>query len=397
MKKQKILICDDNAKNATRWADSLSDLAEVKEVATVESAKKDRLKAIVAALRKRQTDVRKGGDYTTDCEIDGYDVLIVDYDLIEIDAVERVTGEQLAGLVRLFSTCGYIVVLNQRPELDFDLTMRVDFDARADLNVPLEHIFVPALWAGKWDRDTLRPWHWPYLLAASKRQKARERELKKNMDKKIFEFLSFPTEVVSRLPRAATEHLSLKGKSAQITFREFVRSGSLGIDPKDRDGILKNEEISIRLAAARVARWLEYSLLTPQDVLIDVPHLIRQMPFLLKGDIKSLDSWNDTVNLDAVAGIATTSVAKHKFKKANWLSRPAYWWATLQNDKTLVQKRREFDLGSLPDFVFREDTSDFGNRSDSDEFVAEMTSAFDRRYISKLPKTKYGPMVRLAM
>lgn len=397
VKKQKILICDDNAKNAIRWSKKLQEVASVNVAATVESASKERLKKIVNALRARQSEVRESANYKTICEIDDYDILICDYDLIEIDEAGRVTGEQLAGLARVFSKCGYIVVLNQRPELDFDLTMRIDFEGRADLSLPLDHVFSPGLWGSVWSNKTFRPWHWPNLLEAPKRQKARERELKGRLGDKIAKFFDIPETIASKLPRAASEHLSITNDPVKITFQDFLESGSLAADPKDREGILKNEEISIRVAAARVARWLENALLVPQDILIDVPHLIRPLPFLLKGPVKEINRWNDVVDLDAASGITATALASHKFKRTNWLSRPAYWWPTIQNDKKLVKKKRDFDLATLPDFVFREDTSDFGSRSTSEEFVPEMTSAFDRRYIAKLPRKQYGPMVRLAM
>ena len=50
-----------------------------------------------------------------------------------------------------------------------------------------------------------------------------------------------------------------------------------------------------RVAAGEVDRWVRRDLLGPQDLLVDVPHLLMRMPFLLGRDANEPERWNDAV------------------------------------------------------------------------------------------------------
>src|SRR5688500_17614162 len=102
----------------------------------VEPNDRDQIRKAVFALDKARLETRKqkelvpadGAELFNDA-----DLVIVDYDLLELEDTSALTGEDIAYLLRCFSTCGYIILLNP-PDLGthfFDLRLRRPFESWA--------------------------------------------------------------------------------------------------------------------------------------------------------------------------------------------------------------------------------------------------------------------------
>lgn len=136
-------------------------------------------------------------------------------------------------------------------------------------------------------------------------------------------------------------------------------------------------------------------MLGPQDVLVDIPHLIQRCPFLLGGDISDRKTWDQAVNgsLNNLKELVPTAAW---FCASDWLTRPAVWWHQLQQHGPFGEARAAFDFGNVPDFVFLEDASRFGPFDEAREFRAGFHNIYDRRYLKIFPGIRYAPQRRLA-
>src|SRR5437667_7791458 len=127
MKKKKILICDDVSAERTRWKKSLEQIPSVEHAFDVEVIVDKVFRDTLTDLEKRR---RKARDRTVEASewgqniFDTAAILIVDYDLLEFNKEDYITGEGVAYLARCYSRCGLIVALNQFGVNSFDLTLR---------------------------------------------------------------------------------------------------------------------------------------------------------------------------------------------------------------------------------------------------------------------------------
>ena len=109
------------------------------------------------------------GDSTATA-FDRADVLLIDYDLFGFDPMNYLTGAVVSYVVRCYSECKVIVSVNQYGSNPFDLSLRPDAGAFADVSIGEEQVANVGLWTGE-AVDGFRPWAWPPLLnlAASHR------------------------------------------------------------------------------------------------------------------------------------------------------------------------------------------------------------------------------------
>lgn len=191
-----------------------------------------------------------------------------------------------------------------------------------------------------------------------------------------------------------------------MTLKDFVLETGVFVTLKDAAlGEWADDDIA-RIAASSLHKWLERKVLVSQDVLVDLPHLIARLPWLIPGDASSLEQWNLQINGGNVETLAR--LQRHLYPRNSWLSRPAFWWQQIASDDELMSPPDNWDFENTPDFVFREDLSNFGLRSDSQEFVADISGTYDIRYICNpstinadgFPdpnKVSYSPAIRLSM
>ena len=345
--------------------------------------------------------LRRGTHKTTSwkgehCLFDKIDILIIDYDLMHIgDDNTEYTGESLARLARMFSNCSVVVVLNQFDQLDFDLSLRGHLASHADLNIDVKHLATPGLWQiPPW--VGYRPWSWQTLSQAVETQRARESAMNKALDRPIVEMFGMQLDDVSRLSDSAFGFIAPNADDfanlEKQTLRSFLSTTADGLD--SRSLVETDLSAAVRFGAARIGKWLEREVLGPQDVLLDVPHLLQRFPFLLGKDVANVRAWNEAMHRsDRLKNVIDDS---YWFQPAECLSRPAVWCQRLEADENIKELRAQFDYSSAPDIAFMEDCSVFADIADGQEFRAGFHNAFDRRFVKRLDGVRYGPQRRFA-
>jgi len=334
------------------------------------------------------------------------DLVLVDYDLIELEQSTALTGEDIAYLLRCFTTCGVIVLLNP-PDLGtnfFDLRLRRSMDSWADLQLGTDQLGNGWLWNKV--PEGFAPWHWPQLLEMVERRRRQVAEMRSALDKVALDTIGIPEEVRASLDHSMTDVLTARrvGKPAGVkplTAREFVLKSEYGVHRKDRPAFKGADEQMARIAAARMSSWLESVVLPGQNVLVDAPHLVRRSPGLLSGDQDKVGSWNATAVRESDAAsraVRSPDLSQYRFKKETWLSRPAWFWPLVASSKRFMEWAQP---STQKDFVFCEDTSAFCPRSEAHEFMADVPPQFSLRHVKmgtgKANPPVYRPPMRLSM
>lgn len=406
---KKILVCDDETRSLERWSNELTRMMKRTGLSfSVDSIeRRQEFMRAISVLEKRRKDARRRGGPTRkwgSTIFDEADILIVDYDLLNLERdTAYVTGESLCYLCRAYSQCGYVVALNQFGTSYFDLTLKGHPESYADLNLGSEQLSNPGLWVTEW--TGFRPWTWPLLPAACEAFERRWKGLVNSLDAVVVEFLEFPPDVVRALPRSILEFLGKAQHPEKTTFRQFVGNSGNGLRRKDKPF---NDESVARIAAARIAKWLERVVLSGQDILVDAPHLVSRYPSLLKGDLQKVTSWNRTTSLVSPdGGLRDKRLSDFRFRPKDWLSRPAWFWKSIAALENIPEVSEPWSK-ETGKFVFCEDISAFIAASAAREFVADLPSNFVRRFVVNRPSSRaslaaglqgvdYRPSVRFSL
>ena len=391
-----VLVCDDNPKLAGACVEEIKRVAPDDYVVRTES--NEAVHESTSELLRRRRAVRdKTERARVDCMFDAADIFVVDYDLVHIDDDNtEYTGESLARLARTFSDCAVVVVLNQFGETDFDLSLRGHLASHADLNIDVKLIGTPGLWRSPpW--DGFRPWAWQTLSDAVKSQRARERIVGSNLDNPIVEVFGMEAEDSERLSDSAfafvapgAERVEGLHEGSFISFLEGTANGRDArclLDEGDRTS-------AVRFISSRIGKWLEREVLGPQDVLMDVPHLLQRFPFVLGKDIGDKAAWNGTVH--EPERLKEVIDERYWFDHPECISKAAVWCRRLETDEEINAERAAFDFAAVPDFVFMEDCSVFADISEATEFRAGFHNAFDRRFVRRVDGIRYRPQRRFA-
>ena len=393
--KYSVFICDDDPGLTAGYVDEVSKIAG-RNYDCQPTRGADALRASVSELLRRRRSVRVGRSYERrECLFDKKDILLVDYDLIHFDDDKaQHTGEGIGRLARVYSDCAVVVVFNQFIQFDFDLSLRGDLASHGDFNLNAELLTTPGLWnSPPW--SGFRPWYWQVLSSAVDRQRAREDVFGCEPDRPIVDTVGMLAEDAMGLSDTAFGFLSPEANDfdglRKITFDSFV-SAAPGSDKGF--GLSSGESAVVRFGATRIGRWLESEILGPQDVLVDVPHLLQRYPFLLGRDVHDLTVWNDTIH--HTQRLRKEFDESYWFEPANCLSRPAVWCRRLEADKDFIRRRADFDYSEVPDIAFMEDSSVFDYISDATEFRAGFHNSFDRRFVKHFQEIRYGPQRRFA-
>jgi len=285
------------------------------------------------------------------------------------------------------------VGVNQFGDNTFDLTLRGHPESFADLNIGSKHLHCPGLWQDAWKE--FRPWHWPLLPQAVESFERRIEELAPAMDQPILSWLQFPPVAAQLLPRDTTQFIAKSTPPAQTTFAQFVEESGNGLrGRRDRT----SREGKIRIAAARISKWLERLVLAGQDILVDAPHLCARYPSLLKASSRTAATFDRTASFGKIdtLGIHYPKIAKAAFPKPNWISRPAWFWPTLSSLDSIEEVKEPWK-SKQPDLAFCEDISRFKPKAACHEFVADLPSPFARRYAARVSGVDYRPDVRFSL
>jgi hypothetical protein len=415
----RILICDDNPRNADDIEAAVREGAG--RVAITKLTSNELLGAVTNLFEHIRTRLegKKGG---ATADFDGFDLVLIDNNLSLLATTgARLTAESIAGYLRVFSSASYIVSLNKNPDVDFDLRYLVgDYATRADLAINTEHLESKGLWSSKLTDDEFRPWYWPNLPDATERRKRQIDFVGAHLSKPILRSFGFTGDVIGTLSRHAVGALNpeaTKGESSdaatisadELTFRQLFESSprTLALDD-ERTALLngKNRTRVARAIAGELDLWFRRDVSGPQNVLVDVPHLISRMPFLLGEEgARNIDAWNAAATATAEPfgldkALYGKVLKKHRFVLDDWVARPSFWWSDIEQNAEL--QRRQFDLKNVGDFVFCEDISRFVPRGGpvrqrAREFVTEFEGPWHRRYVRRLKRVKYAPQSRFAL
>ena len=358
------------------------------------------------------------------------DIIFIDNNLaaLDIDGA-RLTAEAVAGFIRAFTNARYVVSLNKNPEVDFDLRYLVgDYQTQADLALNTNHLSNLALWTGNpMDaKNHFLPWYWPALNCISSKRIGQMEFVIKHMKSAIFRTLSFPDQAVDYLSRHAIGALSSNvvdsttGDSNDtpvkaITFMDFFRYScrSLPVLNERRElaeaadaGNDNAVKIVARVVSAEIDKWIRRDVVGPQEVLVDIPHVLMRMPFVLGSGVCDIDRWDQALTVvEPPFGLDREIYDKHivdtVFPHSIWMKSPCFWWPELKSSEELNDLF--FATGEeWPEVVFCEDTSQFrnltpdGENSEPMEFAAEFEGSWNRRNVSVLPDLKYTPRSRFA-
>ncbi len=393
----KIVVCDDEADPRQDWVDAIASVVGQNNVSQLDE---DRVQ-LKALLNRRHAFRQSGIANWTPNQIDEADVLIVDYDLTLIDSDARHTGEEVARLARMYSDCGYVIVMNQYPGIGFDLTLKGHLESYADVNIDASLAGSPALWSVS-PNDKFHPWHWDDIAAITVSRRVLADELVgRGLNTSVVEFLKMPMEAIDRLADTAFAFISpvtqRPEELAKISIADFLNHLT---EKKDLEKLATGKpENAARTAVSRLAKWVSRTILGPQDVLIDVPHLLTRLPYVTNnahGKPNSIDDWNALLKMGAEA-IHPDLRARGEFKRStDWIGKATFWWPCIEDMELIDQLREDFDYESLPDMVFCEDLSEFVPSENATEFRAGFHNFFDRRYVRMVEKVDYAPRRRLA-
>lgn len=392
MKRQlKVLVCDDEPKSANSLSKKLGKFSFLQSTSIAESTLMAQLSVLgdrLEASRKPALNKSKLSDLKSD--FDEIDILVVDYDLIGMRKAGVITGEEVAYLVRCYSTCKVIVAVNQFfRESTFDLTLRGHFESFADVNISAEDLGSESLWEGI--GTGFHPWYWPRLSTLVDQMNARAAQVTAG-PASTFDLIGLSAELA---PTMSTDVLSAvwDGKRP-LSVDEFIEShGVRGVDriyPAARGLIV----------ASRLGKWVRTLLSAGQDIVVDAPHLVERCPSLLTSVRPTLDICNKTTSRALTAmGIRHALLQSHQII-GHWTTVPMWSWLSLENDRKVQEKVPElaepWSRKVLP-YVFCEDTSVFRTKSKTRTFVADLRSGYSRRALQHVAGVNYRPELRLAM
>ena len=410
-KKYVVGICDDEAANREAWGKELSAIREFSEqfeVKLLVAENQDGEFAIALKdLAARRLQARTGiVDDTRQNIFDSLDLLIVDYDLIRAAHGEWITGEEVAYLARCYSKCKIIIAVNQFGSNPFDLNLNFYFpESFADLNLGDRQVTNRGLWMTDWGQG-FRPWYWPLVPKLIADFDKRVKDVLDNPDQPIKELLGFNEEAWSILPRdtvSVFSHRKLSKPVDQLTVREIIEDSSIGLRPRDR---IMNDGALARIAAARIAQWLDNAVLSAQDILVDAAHLVERYRSLTGTENPSLEQLNRFVRILSPKGYDFDArLDKMSFEKFHWLSRPAWYWPDVSRAEWIKEVNDPW-AASVPDTFFCEDISRFVPFGQTREFRISVPSVYNmRRCIdpqaegaavwASLSSVDYQPNVRL--
>ncbi|WP_137390931.1 hypothetical protein [Rhodoligotrophos defluvii] len=415
----KILLCDDRDQQREEARQSLfQTLGPDHEIVAWDT---DKLTKDVVSFFDKVKNLLNGTDSgPLESDFDGFDLILLDNNLSALAiSGTRLTAEAIAGYLRAFSNSPYIISLNKNPYVDFDLRFLIgDYSTRSDFAAKTEHLSSRWLWFGDFgEPGSFQPWYWPTLATAPDQRRNQINFVQRNLDNPILPALGFSEASVRLLSRHAEGALSPSagqgGDShdkppSSVTFREFFEFSNRSIPVKeDRDKLLahKLDEVIARIVAAEIDVWLKRDVIGPQSALVDAPHLLARMPFLLANKATDIDAWNASARSRTPPfgfdqALYDKHIAAAVFSDECWAPKPLFWWSILEADDGLQSLLYE-DGGEWGDFVFCEDLSSFRPRKSEGgspkEFAAEFEGEWNRRYVALVDGFHYSPHSRFAL
>ena len=375
MKSLKVSVYEDIPTFAENWSGKIQSAYSE---ADVETAKSKDFIELLKVLNNRRTKWRNGEKETSLTELhqaDNADVIVVDYDLLQYSETADTTGSRLAYLLRCFTKCGIIIILNEYGTNVFDLRLANPPEEFADINVGGSQIGNPGLWQAPF--NGYRPWYWPVVPDARINFGQCVMDVQANPGVPIIEFLGLK-HVIDWMPQRAWDFITGGQNVEEVTFNGFVKASHGGIASKDS---LIPEQMA-RVAAARIGTLLNSIILPNQSLLVDAPHLVSRFPSLISGqcdDIKTLNKLCNPVEQN-IDDLLAEQLIQHRFKKSHWLWRPAWYWPEINRDEEIEEVKSPWTTKKV-DWVFCEDISRFVPIEDAKDFRALVSPPYIKRFV----------------
>lgn len=408
----KIAVWDDDPEAAGKWKleleNVLKDTGGVSIDAPPPSEIEENLR-IVHERRRVYLDSGEIDDERYDSGLDHTDILLVDNDLFELPQLKDHSAETVAARASLYTSCGFIVVLNLSPDLDFDLTLLRYPSSKADLHINDKFLADHGLWheCPKESGD-FRPWHWPLLLRAASMYRSRVAELTQAFkegsgSKPILDYFSFSDWARRRLSRTARAFLHPEIPAQQVSFWRFIEDNANAVYVRDGARIVERKDVNklAQVCARSLAKWLERYVLGPQDILLDFPHLVEKMPFVVpEAEQGNVDFWNSCAKLEGAPVELIESYGIARFERSMWFDRPVFWADGIESEDNLNRLFAATDTNPC-ELVFCEDSSSFHRAEECEQFVAAHNTVSDRRFVRwfgrESEELRYGPQSRFAL
>jgi hypothetical protein len=374
----RVLVCDDDKARAESWSHVLGQLKLETDLQRRTLGAED-LRAASVALRDREklargTRRKAAPAAEAKTPFDGVDIAFIDYDLLKVDHLD---GENLARLVRCFTSTAMIIVVN-REHGTFDLKLRADPHVWADLDIHSTQISNPSLWEQPW--TTFRPWHWPLLPAAVKGFRSGVRRFSSLLDDSLAEATGMTEDLLTVLPESVWTEVATAKERTKATVRQVVEAAPMGLRPKEK---LLDDGSVVRVAVARLRKWFSQVLAPGQNVIVDAPHLISRLPCLLaprrRPEREVLDRLC-TLGHESQGALDERLISRHAFDANGLLDRPMWNWPAISRDTRIPDVREPWNVKPLP-VVFCEDVSRFVARSAVRQFRADVDSPYASRFV----------------
>ncbi|MXY95355.1 MAG: hypothetical protein F4Y42_18090 [Caldilineaceae bacterium SB0664_bin_27] len=372
-----IQIFDDASDIAEGWSNRIQLALENTTIDA--SIQVGDLVAVLDTVRQRREEWRSGNWTRSQQPIDQLDVAIVDYDLLDNPSTSDTTGSRLAYLLRCFTQCGFIVVLNEYGSNVFDLRLGSPTAGFADSHIGDRQISNPGLWHTPF--GGYRPWYWPVIPRAAKNFEKCVEDVIGNLDLPILETLGLES-VIEWLPRRAIEFLSGRESPRRTTFRHLIRSTEARVDRRDR---LPDWQLA-RVAASRLGALLNSIILPEQSVLVDAPHLVSRLPSVIRHDSDGTDVWSRICDPleQGIDELLVDDLKQYRFQtKSHWFWRPVWLWPKVSGDSAIVEVDDPWSYPA-PTNVFCEDVSRFIPKEFARNVNALVSPPFLKRFICNL-------------
>ena len=318
------------------------------------------------------------------------DVVVVDYDLLKYSSTIDTTGSRLAYLLRCFTSCAFIVVLNANGPNPFDLSLSSPSEDFADLHIDGKQLGNPGLW--NTDCKGYRPWYWPVIPEAVKSFNVCVNEAEQNLEEPIIGFFGLD-RVIDWIPWRAVGFLSGSRKPIEeVTFKDVAQSFRSGTANKDE--LIPSQ--TARVATARVLTLLNNIILPEQNALVDAPHLISRFPSLIGDgsvDLESLNRLCDPVGPEGAEPLGRTA-GEIPFPKVSLAMETAWYWPALNRDESIDEVRDPWRTSEAnAERVFCEDVSRFLPVESAQAFQALVSPPFMKRYVLDRNSPTAGELV----
>ena len=384
-----VLVCDDSLQIAESLAKKIESACNGSSTTAVTQ---DQFQDIMKTVYDRRAALRSDGNddiVIESTDVDDADIVVVDYDLLRYSETGDTTGSRLAYLLRCFTRCGLIVVLNEYGTNSFDMSLRSPSQDFADLHLGATQIGNPGLWTNSF--EGYRPWHWPVLPHARENFEKCVKDVHENLDQPILDFFGFE-RFIDWLPKQAYEFFLGKDPIDSVRFDSLVKQTRGGIEPKDE--LLS--EYAERVAAARLIALLNGLILPEQSLLVDAPHLVSRFPSLIRENSQDIRHWNRLCDplCDEIDDLLNDTLKRQRFKNRHWLWKPAWYWPDILRDEDITEVIDPWTVEEV-DWVFCENVSRFIPEEFADGFRADVMPPFNKRFVLKRESTETHEFVSM--